>query len=311
MPNSVMDQAIDWHDLLRRDRSPETLHAFESWRDADPAHAREFEQQEGLIAAVASAGWRSSDVKAERSSPRIRWVPAGLALGAVGAAGLALLNWPLWNAGPGVDVQATDASPGALTRPVRFPDGTIAILAAGAEAASRFGADMRRVLLRGGPARFMVRGDAPRPLVVDAPGVRVIAREAVFDIDPAGDTSRVTVISGDVTVAPTDKEVGGSALSVGPQQSVDGSAHAIRPAPRDAARRVRHVDTDALPLGDLLRIAGATPGPRIVLADKALAARRIVGRFDISDHRALARKLAAALDLRLSEANGQLILSSP
>ena len=68
---------------------------------------------------------------------------------------------------------------------------------------------------------------------------------------------------------------------------------------------------DNLPLAAVLQYASERSAVPIRLADPALGRRPVTGRFDVADARSLARKLAAALDLELSEDGGTLILSLP
>jgi transmembrane sensor len=70
------------------------------------------------------------------------------------------------------------------------------------------------------------------------------------------------------------------------------------------------LDAQDLPLGTVIERANRNGDTAVRLADPALAARRVTGRFDIADSAALARKLAAALDLDVST-NGEGILLSP
>ena len=198
-----------------------------------------------------------------------------------------------------------------LTRPVRLQDGTIMILAASAQAAPRIGAAIREVILSGGSARFIVARDPLRPFVVRAGGARIIARSTVFDVDlePAG--ARVTSIEGQVEVIPAGEGAQRSeAIRLLPGQVIVAGAETPRPSPASPAR-VTFIDADGLPLADVVRIANSVAGKATLEIDPSLATRHVTGRFDVSDSGALARRLAAALDLVVETRGDILVLRAP
>lgn len=304
MTRSAEDEAIDWYDRLKRDRSAETRRAFEAWRAERPENAREFDQQVKLFGTVETLGWTPAQRPAAWS-----WGRTGVAAGALAAAAcVAILIWPSAD----LPTSPERISPQAqLTRPVRLGDGTLVILAAGAEAVPRFGAEMRRVILSGGPARFIVAADPSRPFVVEAPGVSVHAREGVFDIDPAPRGARVTAITGSVEVSRNrSSAVASETIALAPRQAVDLAGRLLSPEPAAPRARVTVIEADGLSLGDVLRIANETTGPAIALGEPALAQRQVTGRFDVSDHRGLARRLAAALDLSLETRDDRIVLTA-
>ena len=71
------------------------------------------------------------------------------------------------------------------------------------------------------------------------------------------------------------------------------------------------LEADNLPLGQIVDRANRVNAQKIALADPALAAIPVSGRFEIGDSDALARKLAAALDLGVEIGPAGPILKRP
>jgi transmembrane sensor len=310
MSRSSCDEAIAWHDRLSTDLSAETLREFEAWCAADPDNVREFDQQLKLFGAIEALGWRPDKMPAVHRRSGAKWIPLGLAAGALAAAAAAaLLIWPADGQPLGGEGAAIAAAKTSFVRPVRLQDGTIAILAAGAQVAPDFGRTMRRVLLSGDGARLIVAHDAERPFVVVAKGVTVRSRGGVVDVEPAPAGARVTALEGPVQVMRSSSGDMPPVLVAAGQSLAPGAPSPVMAAP-DERERVTMIDADGLPLADLLEIANRGEGPGLALADARLAARRVIGRFDVRDHRALARRLAAALGLSVAEQDGRLVLST-
>jgi len=306
MPGSIRDQAIEWHDRLRDDPSPESWRAFQSWRALHPEHGAEYDQQQRLVEQVAILNMRPSSL---RAAPQRRWIAIGGGATALAAtlAAILLLGSPAMR-GPVVGAPDGRAqAPFGPAKSVRLEDGTIVLLAAYSRVEPMFDRTMRRVRLVGTAARFFAADEAGRPLIVEAGGVRVMATSGVFDVDLSARSARVTAIRGTFTVsAPGATPPGATTLRAG--QSLLASEGAVVPAPGDALRRVTLIDADKLMLSDLLRVANSLGDPQIGLKDETLGERRLVGRFDIQDHRALARKLALALDLDAADEGDRIVL---
>lgn len=90
-------------------------------------------------------------------------------------------------------------------------------------------------------------------------------------------------------------------------QRFDGASAALRrAAPR---RAIAVIEADKLALGDLVRILDADGGEPPITAAPALLSRRVTGRFDVSEHRLLARRLAAALGLTVQDRGTRIMLA--
>ncbi|URW75887.1 FecR domain-containing protein [Sphingomonas donggukensis] len=298
-------QALDWDDRLKRDRSPETRAEFEAWLAADAANRAEYAQISALDTLMAEGKFRSTR-PAPRESRRL-W-PALATAAAVGAvAVVALVGSPFSNrlGGPSL----TSSAEAQLTRPIRLEDGTLVILSAQARAEPRFSTERRQVTLRDGSARFLVARDPARPLVVVAGKVRATATEGVFDVDAVAAGGRVTARRGSVAVEPRDGGQTSPTQTVAALQSIDVATMTVSPAPQ--RERVTVIEADGLALDDVIRIANDGGGVPLAVASQALGARRVTGRFDLSDHRVLARRLAAALGLGSNDEGGRLLLAPP
>lgn len=294
-------EALDWDDRLKRDRSPATRAAFEAWLAADPANRHEFAQLDVLDDLLGRAGVRS---RWPEPKPGVRLWPALATAAAVGAiVTVAVIGLPLSPGGPLVS-----AAQAQLTRPLRLSDGTLVILSKTARAEPRFTPSERRVALRGGAARFIVATDPRGSLVVETPALRARAAGGVFEVDALSPAGSVTALAGTVTVERLSADAGQPAsMPVAPGQQLDAATLTTAPAPRE--ERVTVIEIDALPLGDVVRIANTGSGVPLVIADGAIGGRRVTGRFDVTDHRILARRLAVALGLRVDDRGDHLLLA--
>lgn len=308
MPRSIRDQAMEWHDRLRHDPSPETRRAYQRWREECSEHGAEFDQQQRLVDQVARLGLSPS--APAMSAPRRRWaaIGGGAALAAALAAGV-FFNVPAARS-PVPDLQDTPGQAAfGPTTPVRLEDGTIVLLAAYTKVEPLFDRTLRRVRLSGAGARFLVASDRQRrPLVIEAGGVRVTTESGMVDVDLSAKGARVTAIDGTVLVS-TPEVPAATGVTVRAGQLLLADTQTVVPAAADTRLRVTLIEADELMLSDLLRIANDLGSPRIALGDPSLGARRVVGRFDIQDHRALARKLGLALDLEVAAIGDTIMLT--
>ncbi len=187
-------------------------------------------------------------------------------------------------------------------------DGSRVTLADGARLESRFSSGRRLLILTGGRARFEVTHDSARPFTVLAGRSQTTALGTIFEVDTAGGNPRVTLIRGAVEVR---SSAGGAPLRLAPGERAEVPATGPRRLPAMAGRiavPTTLLVADHLPLGAVLDRARKTDAKPIRLADPALASLEVSGRFDVSAGMALARKLAAALDLEAEESASEIIL---
>lgn len=300
----IARQADRWHAEMEEPSSHAQVEAFEEWLKADPAHLRAYRDSE----AIAEAGTRlrlPSHIGASSSVMARGYRPAfAIAASAAFAIGL----WTLIRAP--APAYAAVFNRGQATRVVALRDGSIVTLDTATALEVAVAPDAHHIKISSGRARFVVSLSSDSPLKVTAPTGEVTAANGVFDVAVADNAVRVWVISGNVDVAGRAANGPAGPLSLG-------SGHGVRIAARtpampierpDTAWPVAHIAFDRKPLADLLAIANRTGQPNIVVADDAVGRLRVTGVMDLRDTRKLARKLAAALDLKLSEQKGTLLL---
>ena len=301
-------EAADWATKMRGTPSDSDRMAFEAWHaKVDNADAY----------AQAESDWAyTRDLSPERikaDSRRIRGEtgsPGGFrwAMAAIAAAVLALGGaWYVQRGGDEPQFAQEQSAAGEQM----LSDGTRVTLMDGARIETQFSTGRRLVILTGGRARFEVAHEAARPFTVIAGRSETTALGTIFEIDAREAMPRVALIEGSVEVR---SNAGGETLRLAPGEVAEVPEAGPRrlpamaspvPAPRPTAL----LTADNLPLGAVIDRASKTDAKPIRLADPALAALPVTGSFDVSAGAALARKLAAALDLRVDEQAGEIILS--
>ncbi len=181
----------------------------------------------------------------------------------------------------------------------------------GAWAEPQFSDTERRVRLHGGRARFDVAHDSARPFIVVAGISETKALGTVFEVDARSDVPKVKLVRGlvEVRLGGTTKTV---RLAPGESAEVAQSGPRLIPAmtsPVQTAEPTTMLAADGLPLGAVIDAANKANAKPIRLADPALASLPVTGRFDVDNGAALARKLAAALDLEAAEGPDAITLS--
>jgi transmembrane sensor len=305
MPDPLSEELAGWLDRLEHERTPELERAFATWLNESPARQHEYEQIELQTEYLRAARRRSEYTRTVEASRRRRVKIMAASVGAIAAAAAAVA-WIVTPVGstvlPGEVLQTA-----ALTRPIRFADGTIGILAMSAQAVAEMGGTHRQIVLQGGSARFIVAPDARRPMIIKAPGLEIRARSGTIDIVVNGSRVRATTRDADAQMRTVDPvELPWVAVSSG--QSLRAGQAAVVPAPADPVSRIAVLEADGLAVRDLLAIVNSDADHQILVADPMIGARRVTGRFHVRDRRALARKVAEALDLRLAERGSTLIL---
>lgn len=294
-------EAADWAALMRGTPSDAERREFESWRarpgNAD-AYARavdDWDYSGGVSRARIEAKARG-EVRAPGSR---RWAMATLA-----AVGLAIgFAFYLQGRGGERQIAAGPMLPGQL----RLADGTIVTLMDGARVDPQLSASERRVILNGGRARFDVAHDGTRPFIVVAGRSVTVALGTIFEVDAREAAPRIRLIKGSVEVR---SSAGGERLRLTPGQTVDVTDTGPRLIPaKPTPPPIALLDADELPLGAVVDAANKAGSSPIRLANPALASLKVTGRFDVTESRPLARKLAAALDLAAKDRGGDILLT--
>ena len=168
-------------------------------------------------------------------------------------------------------------------RELKLDDGSVVNLNAASAIALRHADARREIELLTGQAFFQVAPAHNRPFVVIAGDVTVIVTGTAFDVRTSYDSVSVAVQSGTVDVA----RAGGAAtrLTSGERLTIarSGAVAKSTVAPDDvAAWRERRLVVDGATLGEVVEELDRHHPGAIVLSDRALAARRVTGIFDLT-----------------------------
>ena len=283
------------------------VEAFEQWLETNPEHARLYAEFDG-IAAVGERVPRRAFARTEKRVPsppfRPGWVLAAVVLvAAVGGVWLV--------AHSSQPAQAAINNFGPSTRAVRLGDGTAVLLDTGAELTLGSARGEPAVTIRRGRARFSVTTRGSMPFSVAARGALVTASDGVFDVSLQQEETRVRVLKGEVVLAVEDSTAGARdiPLAAGEGAEVrDGQVLPAGQAPYDALWPAARVDFEDAPLSTVVGRANGIGKPRIEIAGADVGRLRVTGVMDLRDPRALARKLAATLDLHAEERGGAILL---
>lgn len=326
--SALEDAAIAW--LTERDDgfSPAREREFAQWLRADPRHAAtvaRLEQTLGLLAELPAyrtelntAFDRAAPIvpftPAAPSAPRpARGVPRALAWTGLAAALVlgAFVGWRALRPPPAIHYTTTVAG----YERARLDDGSTLELNAATALSVQFTAAERRVKLEAGEAHFAVAHDTTRPFIVNAGGVSVRAVGTAFNVRYAADGAvEVIVTEGKVTVGPALAAVpsgfarenshglptSGSPTLVSagerlvlPKQAPPPVVEKVVPATLRAslAWQSRLADFADAPLADVIARFNTRSRVQLILADPALANRRIGGTFALDEAEAFARLL--------------------
>ena len=312
MDDDIELQAFEWRDRLKRDPSDATRGAFDAWRSADLRHAAAFEQQSRLASVAVGSRWRGVMPDKDRAR-RKSWVSGGIAAGAAVALAATVLVFVAPVGRNAVPPSLVASSSGRDVRhAVRLADGSLVVLAAGGAVMPAEMGSPRSVRLTRGAARFIVVHDPFHPFIVAADGLVITARGTVFDVALSGGSARVGLIEGRVDVVGRDTGGLQHPVVLRPGEVLaPGAQHAQLVPIEESAPPIGWLEIDGMTLGDVVAIASRGNGARIMISDPTLATLQITGRFNMADSRALATKLAAALDLRVIDRGQAIILSRP
>jgi len=296
-------EAARWFARLESGRDPDIDRKFRRWQDADPAHAEAFQRvqksygQAGLLRQSPAFSDRSltGPSRPVSSSPRYAWAAAAALVIAIPAAWLAF--------GHGLFVRGTDAMMLATgvgeIKHIGLSDGSKLTLDTATSVEVEIGQARRRALLKRGRARLEV-ASGREPFVLETGSATVTTSGSVVDIQRAGDSSRVDVLSGNAIVqASNSMEAAGVALRGG--QSVaartgEGLVQQSGTPPTDWVRGM--LQFDRTPLEAAVAQANGYSKEKILLSGD-FADLHISGAFRAGDTARLAKALAVTFDLSL------------
>ena len=329
--DGLMHEAAAWFARMRAPDADASRAEFEAWLARGALHRAAYNRAAEIFA-MGKFLADESRPKAARSSPMPRRSWAFLATAAmllllVGSSWLALQLTRSGGIGGLTGSRRASSNQEAQIvargepQSVRLGDGSLVQLAAGARIAVEFNADLRRLTLDSGTARFFVAHES-RPFQVDAGGGTVTARGTIFEVRlGAGRRVMVRLIEGTVDVQPPLRP-GATAngahavrlqrgqateFTSAPAAGAAGSSSGIDPSDGAAAATVVR-DYDSIRIADLVRLANATAQRPIRLCDPKLGELRISGTFRIDDTGLLATRIGALFDLIVDQRDPREIL---
>lgn len=291
MDERLLDEALGWYRALEGDGAD--WDAFTRWLEAEPRHARAFDEmalahrivedhRESLRAVLPA---RAEPVRARR-----RWLAYG---GAVAASLAAVMAVPLLRSAPADMVYATAAGE---TRKIALPDGVAVELSPHTRLIAHGGKGTALELARG-EAYFTVAHDPGRTLSIRAGGYAVRDIGTQFAVNMTGEALVVGVAEGMVSVD-QDATGAGAQLSAGQQLVARGPGGPILLSSVEARNvgswRQGRLSYDNTPLSvvaaDISRYCG-----KLVVIDPAMGDRRFSGILVIGDGSRLPADLAGLM----------------
>ena len=283
----VRAEAFDW--LMRLEAAPADAAvraAFDAWLSASEAHRKAYGSVErmwrlsGALPADYAEQVRGRTVPSSQRR-RHRGRTIGFAAMAL-AACVAFAFWPVLQ----LRLTADHITGTAELRTITLDDGSVVHLDAGSAIAVHYGAQRREVSLLAGQAFFEVVHAPERPFVVATGDVTVTDTGTAFSVRSSAETVSIAVQSGSVEVALDHGNRPVAALQPGEQVTVDRASGPVvkaAVAPENiAAWRERRLVVDGVPLAEVVEELDRHHWGTIVLRDRALAARRVTGVFDLA-----------------------------
>lgn len=294
-------EAAEWLARMRGPVTDQDRTAFDAWH-ARPGNAEAYAGAEADM--ELAKGFSRERIEAKARSHRN--APGGFRWAIATGAAIALALGGAWYVQSRQDVPQIAAGP-MLPGQLRLADGTIVTLMDGAWVNPQLSETERRVVLNGGRARFDVAHDPGRPFIVVAGRSETRAIGTIFEVDAREAVPRIKLIKGVVEVR---SSTAGEALRLVPGEIAEVPVSGPRLLPEMAnPAPAAWLNANELPLGAVIDAAAKANATPIRLADPALAAVKVTGRFDVTDSRRLARTMAAALDLSVKEQGGEITLS--
>ncbi len=288
--------ATDWLIALQDDPGDDDLRArFQTWLAAAPAHAAAWQEASAVYGLIGQAAPRYAERWAA-PRPRRRLVrPLAVAVGLALAACLAIA---ILVPGLATRLRADEATATAETRLLRLADGSTVQLGPDSALDVAFAAGERRVRLLRGQAFFEVQPDAARPFRVETGAIETTVLGTAFDVRRGTEGAEIAVRQGVVAVA------GGAAAPPVSERLTAGDWLRVTWTGRVTRGRAGPDQVAAWLQGHLIvrdrSVAEVVDDLRryypgiIVLADNALASRRLTGAYNLADPAAALQAMAQA-----------------
>jgi transmembrane sensor len=329
----IAQAAADW--LVQRDRGLDSrqLKEWQRWLQADPRHARMYEELDATWGMLGELGVRAVKPQKRNLMP---WWPAGAGALAAAAA-VAMTVW--WNvpipASPNFR-EAALTEVGMLRR-MELPDGSILQLNASSEVEIEYTPEFRRARLLRGELHIEVAKNPTRPFIVTAGPVAVRAVGTAFDVRWASSQPvEVVVVEGKVRIDDsgsqqtllTDGRAGEVPVLVAGQRArirVALATGATAPSPAGPAAvsvlapsemaasqewRTRQLQFVSVPLREIVDQFNRYNEHRILIGDPELAAQHFGGTFLAGDYQTFIRLLERNYSVRIERRAGVTTLYS-
>jgi len=286
--------------LQRRPHDQELRSAFETWLAADPRRPAEWAQvsaswdrlgelkDDPQILAAREA--LQADLAAAKRRPQMRWAAGIAAIVVVGGAALGIGSWREARQQP--STPTTAAAPQALAvwktpvggqQVVTLQDGSKVTLTTDSEVRLTEWGARRQLTVAKGEAFFEVAKNPDRPFVVSAAGRTVTALGTAFDVRVDPDQWSVSLVEGRIRVAHAAASVD---LTPGRQLTQVGDRPwtiETRNIAELASWRDGRLVFENRPLGSIVEEMNRYSQRKVSIADPALAATPLSGRFKSGD----------------------------
>jgi transmembrane sensor len=320
--SAIDNQALGWLRLqAERSLDANEQALLDAWLDEDTRHRGAYIRANVINNAIAQAvahqnlypgedryGLRSED--GEGAGARRR---ALLKFGAL-AAGVAVLG-----VGVGTSLNLTGGSETVLAtskgefKRVALPDTSFANINGGSKLEVKLTSDRRQVNLVQGEAWFEVAKDKAKPFVVQAGDVQVRAVGTAFGVRRYPDGAEVLVTEGTVEVWTGSAK---ARLTAGQHSFVPNRTPVIAVAqePQEVQRKLawrggKLVFTRQT-LGEAVADFNRYSTRKIIIADPALAGKRIFGQYQIDAPEQFAKDIGAYLNVPIEVRNGDIIIGA-
>lgn len=286
---------------------------FEAWCARDIRHEGAYLRALAILHTVDAAA--AEQRKTAQSAPGARfgraanarwWISGALAAGLAAAM---VLSWR--PAAPQAMVVATATGE---VRQVVFSDRSTASVSSATRIEAVMGDDERRIKLAQGEAWFAVAKDPGRPFVVEAGPVRVRAVGTAFSVRRDPGATRVLVSEGVVDVW-REGASGRTRLAAGESARLDGARITVSRQDGAVQRALAWREGKLIFQNDTLDAAARefnryNTRP-IVIADRALAGRTVVGQYRIDGPERFAGDMQAIFKVPVQVTPERIVIGSP
>lgn len=203
-------------------------------------------------------------------------------------------------------------SPGEIRR-TPLADGSVAALNTGSELEIAFSSTERRIRLRQGEAWFSVSKDPDKPFIVDAGDVQVRAVGTAFSVKRGTRGIDILVTEGRVSVSAGPNGIANEAMRAGDHGffSYRAASLTIEHSPsveRTLAWREGRLELSNDRLADAIEDLNRYNARKIMIADPALADRKLDGLFKIDDPEAFAKAVEVTLSTPVDMSGTEIII---